>query len=205
MNRFIIAAALAGWGVIATPIAGMAGSPEEAPMPLVTFEAPDLEPWLPVHDGVMGGISRGGLQGTDEGTAVFSGELSLANNGGFASVRRPVEGQGLARHDGLNLRVRGDGRTYQLRLRTDGRYDGVAYRALFATTADTWTTVSLPFSAFEPTFRGRILSGVPALDPDRVRQVALMLADKTAGPFRLEIAWITPWSAEESAEEEKHD
>ena len=41
----------------------------------------------------------------------------------------------LAAATGLIVRVKGDGRTYQLRLRTSDRFDGVAYRALFATDA----------------------------------------------------------------------
>ena len=46
-----------------------------------------VEEWISINDVVMGGISTGGLERTPEGTAVFSGNVSLERNGGFASVR----------------------------------------------------------------------------------------------------------------------
>jgi NADH dehydrogenase [ubiquinone] 1 alpha subcomplex assembly factor 1 len=41
-----------------------------------------------------------------------------------------------------------------------------------------------------PTFRGRVLSGEPPLDPAKVTSVGFLIADKQDGPFRLEVAWI---------------
>lgn len=161
---------------------------------LIDFRDQDVR-WAVVNDGVMGGVSRGGLLRTDDATGLFRGELSLERNGGFASVRTrvgPIDPDA----DGLEIRVRGDGRTYQLRLRTDERFDGVAYRAEFATEAGEWTTRRIPFADFEPTFRGRILDGVGPIDPVRVRQLGFLLADKTPGGFELEIDWVRTWKEE---------
>lgn len=88
------------------------------------------------------------------------------------------------------LRVRGDGREYQLRFRTNDRFDGVAYRATFRTEEGEWTVLTLPMAAFLPTFRGRALSDVEPLDPGAIRQLTFMVADKREGPFRLEIEWV---------------
>lgn len=151
--------------------------------------------WYVVNDGVMGGRSRGDIVPTNEGTARFRGDLSLENNGGFASVRTGIETLD-ADADGLEFRVRGDGRTYQLRLRADDRFDGVAYRALFGTEVDRWTTVRIAYSDFEPTFRGRVLRDVAALDPSRVRQLGFLLADKNPGGFELEIDRVKTWKGE---------
>lgn len=149
-----------------------------------------VEDWRIVNDGVMGGLSMSRIQATSSGTAVFEGHLSLENNGGFASVRTFMDGLDLSDYDGITLRVRGDGRTYQIRFRTDRGFDGVTYRATFATKPDQWTIVSVPFTRFEPTFRGRVLRDVEPLDPSRLHQVAFMVADKKEGPFRLEIEWV---------------
>jgi len=146
--------------------------------------------WIAVHDTVMGGRSDGGLGRTDDGHLVFSGNLSLANNGGFASVRTLPRDLPLASRTGLVLRVRGDGRTYQVRLRLDDRFDGIAWRFRFPTAAGAWTTVTVPFEACEPVWRGRRVPGQGRLDPARVRQLGFMLADKQEGAFRLEIARI---------------
>jgi monofunctional biosynthetic peptidoglycan transglycosylase len=138
----------------------------------------------------MGGVSNSDIQQTEHGTGVFEGVLSLENNGGFASVRVVLGRHDLSAYAGLDIRVRGDGRTYQLRLRTDNRVDGVAYRAQFETVESEWITARLPFDEFLPTFRGRTLSDVQPLDASRIHQVAFMLADKNPGPFSLEIDFI---------------
>ena len=104
-------------------------------------ESPDR--WMIVNDGVMGGLSRSRISLTEKNTAVFEGEVSLANNGGFASVRSRPEAMPTAGTSRLAVRVRGDGREYQLRIRTDNTFDGVAYRWNFKTRADDWMTVAL--------------------------------------------------------------
>ena len=156
---------------------------------LITF-GPSESRWQVVNDGVMGGVSKSRMTLTDEGTGLFEGTLSLENNGGFASVRTMVNEPKLADYQGLEIKVRGDGRTYQLRLRMDRNLDGVAYMTPFETEAETWTTVRLPFAAFEPTFRGRRVPNAPALDPARVKQVSLLLADGTPGAFAIEVEWV---------------
>ena len=147
----------------------------------------NAEPWRAVNDGVMGGISAGRMVGAEDGLS-FEGELSLENNGGFASVRRLV-GQDLADAVRLRIEVRGDGRSYQARFRQDGRFDGVAWRALFETTGS-WQTVELAFGAFEPVFRGRRVPQAGPLVAADIRQFGFMLADGKPGPFRLEIRSI---------------
>jgi hypothetical protein len=50
------------------------------------------KPWRAINDGVMGGVSLGEIVAIDNGLR-FQGTLSLENNGGFASVRRPFHGE----------------------------------------------------------------------------------------------------------------
>jgi monofunctional biosynthetic peptidoglycan transglycosylase len=158
---------------------------------LFDFRDPgELRRWVAVHDTVMGGRSDGGLASTDDGHAVFAGHLSLENNGGFASVRTVPRQLGLDHATGLVLRVRGDGRTYQLRLRQDDRFDGIAWRFRFDTTPGQWSVVTVPFSACEPVWRGRRVAGAGPVEPAQIRQVGFMLADKQAGDYRLEIARV---------------
>ena len=147
----------------------------------------ELAPWLAVNDGVMGGVSRGRMVATEDGLR-FEGELSLANNGGFASVRRVLEAD-LSAATSVRLEVRGDGRTYQFRLRLDQRYDGVAWRADFATSGE-WQTIDLPFDEFVPVFRGRRVPEAGPVVAADIGQVGFLLADKTAGAFALDIRSI---------------
>ena len=165
---------------------------------LIDFSTPRLGNWTIVNDGVMGGRSASSLELTDDGTAMFSGFLSLENNGGFASTRALFDYLDLTGFDGILLRVKGDGRRYQLRIRTNGNFDGVAYSSEFSTDAGAWTEVSLPFSEFRPTFRGRIPRGLGPLDPSSIRQIGFLIGDKIEAPFQLEIAWISAVSDDAS-------
>jgi monofunctional biosynthetic peptidoglycan transglycosylase len=120
-------------------------------------------------------------------TGVFQGTVSLENYGGFASVRTDPTDFGLTGRRGLSLRIKGDGKSYQLRLRTDRGFDGVAYASSFDTVEGEWTTVNLDFRGCSPTYRGRAVPDAPALEPGRIRQISLFIGDKQEGPFRLEI------------------
>jgi NADH dehydrogenase [ubiquinone] 1 alpha subcomplex assembly factor 1 len=146
--------------------------------------------WSAIDDSVMGGVSHSRLRHDAAGHAVFEGVVSLENNGGFASVRtRPLE-LGVPGAANYSLEVRGDGKRYKLSFRVDDAFDGVSYQARFEAPADTWTVVRLPLSEFQPTFRGRSLPGAPPLDPARVRQIGLIIAERQAGPFALRLRSI---------------
>lgn len=160
-------------------------------MKLIDFSsAAELDDWMPVNDGVMGGRSTGGLEHSADGTALFAGCVSFENGGGFASTRSKPRNFDLGGRAGLTLRVRGDGRRYKLNLKTDGQLDGVLYRVTFETRPDAWQVLSFGFDEFVPTFRGRLVPTAPPMDPSRIASLGLMISDRQEGPFRLEIAWI---------------
>ncbi len=165
-------------------------SADQEPASLYEFDRAVAGEWIIVNDGVMGGLSSSRFEDTDSGFATFSGELSLENNGGFASVRALAPEGVLADRSALILRVRGDGRTYQVRLRTDRRFDGISYMAEFDTSDGEWLDVIVPLSDFEPTFRGRRPRGASPFAAADVQQIGLLLADKRPGAFRLDVAWI---------------
>lgn len=151
----------------------------------------DLRDWRVVNDGVMGGLSRGEIVLSNSNTAVFQGVLSLENNGGFSSTRTLPRPFKLDAYTGVTLRIRGDGKQYQLRLRQDDRFDGVAYRFRFQTTPNQWMTIEVPFSECVPVFRGRELKDVGPLSPGKIEQLGFLISDGQAGPFRLEVDWIS--------------
>jgi monofunctional biosynthetic peptidoglycan transglycosylase len=158
---------------------------------LIQFEGKAAEPkWIAVNDGVMGGLSRGGPEVKD-GSLHFTGNLSLENNGGFSSVRTAKASYDFSGKAALVMRVKGDGRKYQLRLSTAARFRGsaISYGAEFATEKDTWIEVKVPFEALSPSWRGRNLDG-PPLDLSKVAELGLLIGDKKAGPFEIEVDWI---------------
>jgi uncharacterized surface protein with fasciclin (FAS1) repeats len=155
--------------------------------------------WQSVNDGVMGGVSQGRFRITDDQTLEFSGTLSLENNGGFTSIRsRPADLQ-LGDYDTIAVRVKGDGRPYNLNLRTSSGNAAGSYRAPFDTKKNTWQVVRIPFKDFNYTVYGRLRAGIGPVQADKIQSVGFTLSDKQAGPFRLEIDWIKAEKAQNAS------
>ena len=157
---------------------------------LFDFSKPDAaKAWQTVNDGVMGGISDGNVRIVEKNLD-FYGTLSLENNGGFASVRSKSAKMDLSKYDGLVFKVRGDGRDYYLNVHIPTYQIAFSYRANFKTEKDKWTEVTIPFTDLKATSFGRVVEKGKPLDPSTVEAVGFLLADKKAGPFKLEVAWI---------------
>jgi hypothetical protein len=148
-----------------------------------------------VDDVVMGGVSDSAMRLNPDGGATFSGNLSLENSGGFASVRTVLEHRNYDGFAGFRIRVKGDGKRYGFRARNDDRFDGVVYKFDFDTVPDEWMEIELPFSAFVPTFRGRTLVDVSPLDSANIAQIGLLISNKQEGVFRLEVDRIEAYRA----------
>ena len=182
--RYVAALALTGLTITMNTHA----APERI---LFDFQAPTTSPaWQTVNDDVMGGVSASLFQILTNGGAVFSGIVSLENNGGFASVRSSP-----ARHDlkGCGcfvIRQRGDAHRYKFTVRTETGFDAPLYQCAFVTKRGEWEEHRLVFKDFVPTFRGRILTGLPPLNPANVTSVGFLISDQQEGPFKLEVAWI---------------
>lgn len=149
-----------------------------------------LTDWRIVNDGVMGGLSQSNIVLSENNTALFQGIVSLENNGGFSSVRTSPRLYKLDGYLGIILRLKGDGKKYQFRLRTNDRFDGISYRYHFKTESNKWMIIRVPFNKCVPVFRGRILNDVAPITPKKIQQVGFLISDKQAGPFKLEIDWI---------------
>ena len=147
--------------------------------------------WITLDDDVMGGYSRSRVA-VHDGVLTFSGTTSLDDNGGFASIRARGAFD-LAGAHGLRLRVRSDGRAYQLRIATDARHRGssVSWRGDFDAPAGVWTEVVVAFARMQPTYRGTVLDG-PALDLSKVEEIGLLISDGHAGAFALDVDGIRP-------------
>lgn len=131
--------------------------------------------WEYVADTVMGGVSQGRIERDPTGprdAMRLLGDVSLDNNGGFIQIATDLAQDGraidLSAYTGVSLDVRGNGATYDIRLRTtDLTRPWQAYRQEFQTVPN-WTTLKFPFSSFqqhrtETTF-----------DPTRLRRIGIL-------------------------------
>lgn len=144
----------------------------------------------PIDDRVMGGRSASRLRHDPAGHAVFEGEVSLENGGGFASVRSRPLALGYAQAATCRIEVLGDGKRYKLNLRTDDLFDGVTYQAMFGPVPGEWTVLRLRLASFVPSWRGRPVDGVSALRPESLRQLGFTIGDRQAGAFALALRSI---------------
>jgi NADH dehydrogenase [ubiquinone] 1 alpha subcomplex assembly factor 1 len=183
-----------------TSVAAKAATPPTTPTTNSAFKVFDFaaaeqaEGWSVINDTVMGGVSSGDLS-WENGALVFSGFLSLENNGGFASIRSPQIDTQLALNwstsNGIRVLADGDGRTWTLQLRTTDDVDG-GWTQSFATTANATTDVMLPWQSFEPVTRFlEARSTDISLDPSRISTIAFYLVDGIQQPFRIAIRSIS--------------
>jgi len=155
-------------------------------------DANEVAAWTTVNDPVMGGLSTSRITFGDGGL-VFSGNISLENNGGFASARSPQDtdiGRRATGAKSLRVRALGDGKTYLLKVGTAGQ--PWSYIQRFPTEAAVQRTYELPIEGFQPV--GMRLDPVPnapqTLDPSSISQVSIYILDKQQGPFELTISAI---------------
>ena len=135
------------------------------------------ETWGTLDDVVMGGVSESGIRLANQ-AAIFSGNVSTANSGGFASVRsrnfEPI--LDLSNYSGIDLRVKGDGNRYKFILRNETKWDSICYCYSFDTVANIEFTVRIPFNELIPVFRAKTVKDAPAFDPSHIASFQLMLS-----------------------------
>jgi len=150
----------------------------------------DVSDWSNQNDTVMGGVSDSATTWVD-GHLVFSGNLSLDNNGGFTSTFGPVNEQLpvlMFGADSIIVTARGDGKTYLMQIRSS---DNTRYIQRFETVADVEQQYVLPLSDFESVdWRLSVIPNAASIDTANIAQLGFYLLDKQVGPFELAISMI---------------
>ena len=148
----------------------------------------DLKNWAVVNDVVMGGRSDGSIEINNAGHGIFQGKVSLENNGGFSSVRYRFNQKNIDGYTKMILRVKGDGKQFQFRVKSD-KYDRHSYIYSFQTTGE-WQTIEMQLSEMTPSFRG-IQLNIPNYQGKVMEEIAFLISNKIAETFKLEIDNIT--------------
>jgi len=159
----------------------------------------DLALWGQLDDVIMGGNSSSALEAHSavNSGAVWRGSLVI-EGGGFCGARTsPVE-LDLSGYDGIALRVKGDGQTLKLNIKTDTFSEPEdTYQASFDTSeGGDWVNVFIPWHEFVPVKRARSVPNGPPLDPSKIRQFGLVYSrfafngfpneSYTPGPFEIQ-------------------
>ncbi len=143
--------------------------------------------WVVVEDRVMGGRSNAEIYLTDEGHAKFIGNVSLENNGGFASVRHRLNVEGVKNFSKAVIRLKGDGKNYQFQLKNKLN-DRHSYIQEFSTNGE-WQEIEVDLAKMYPGFRGRKLD-IPNWDHDIIQEITFLIGNKKNEEFSLLIDYI---------------
>jgi NADH dehydrogenase [ubiquinone] 1 alpha subcomplex assembly factor 1 len=138
--------------------------------------------WTLVNDGVMGGLSFGTFTINTSGHGVFSGKVSLENNGGFTSIRHRFSPVAATSKSQIVLRVKGDGKNYQFRIK-DQSSAYYSYITTFPTTGE-WETIIINLNTLYPSFRGRRLEA-PNFNSASFEEIVFLIANKKNESFQL--------------------
>tara|TARA_B100000676_G_C17873247_1_gene729819 strand:+ start:264 stop:770 length:507 start_codon:yes stop_codon:yes gene_type:complete len=142
----------------------------------------NISGWNIVDDNVMGGRSSGQMFLSKDGHGIFKGIVSLENNGGFSSVRYRFKGIKTDDFKKLLIRMKGDGKTYQLRIKSNF-YDYHSYAINFKTSKK-WFTYEFPLKDLYPVFRGRILD-IPNFNSQKIVELGFLIGNKKPEKFEL--------------------
>lgn len=146
--------------------------------------------WTCVNDDVMGGVSQSEVRLDAKHQLHWHGNVSLDNNGGFASVRHKLTALDASSYTGISLLLKGDGQCYKLNLANDLSSGSPRFQARFDTQKDL-QLVFIPFQQLSPSVRGRKVDA--SFNPSLIKMVGFIIADRQKGPFHLLVKRITTY------------
>lgn len=142
----------------------------------------NIQNWFIVNDDVMGGKSRSNFTIDQDGFGVFEGRISLQNNGGFSSVRYRFESKNVKEFSKIVLKICGDGKKYQFRVKPNTRtYFSYVYNF---DASNEWQEIEIPLKDMYPSFRGRKLNK-SNFSESEIQEIAFLIGNKKEESFRL--------------------
>ena len=150
-------------------------------------ESANINKWRIVDDVVMGGVSNSKVYLDKDGNGVFSGHVSLDNNGGFSSVRYQLNTLDISSYSKFIIRIKADAKNYQFRVKSNlNEYHSYKYEFI---TDGSWQTIEIPFNELKATFRGRMLN-IPSFSNNFLEEIGFLIANKMEEDFELKIDYI---------------
>ena len=148
----------------------------------------NINDWLVVDDGVMGGRSLGSFSLVKGGNGLFSGFISLENYGGFSSIRYKKKEVEIDKYKYIVLRVFGDNKFYQLRIKSKYNDRHVYVKRFYA--KNEWEEIKIHLDSMQPQFRGRKLR-MRNFNSDSIVEFGILIGNKVEENFSLMIDYIS--------------
>ena len=154
-------------------------------------EGKDAGRWTIVNDGVMGGLSQSNVQ-LDANALLFSGTVSLKNNGGFVSLRSAMGEYDLSAYEYCEIRFKSNtDRKFELLIEKETPFYLPKYRAKFGGKGKEWETIRILLRDFELSRMGSTMQeGIDPKSLQGIQRIGFILADKQEGSFRIWIDYL---------------
>jgi hypothetical protein len=110
--------------------------------------------------------------------------VSTENNGGFSSVRYQFNKRNVSNFSKINIRLKGDGKTYQFRIKDEANLS-YSYITSFKTSGN-WETITVNLKDLYPSFRGQTLN-LPNFKGDFIEEIVFLIGNKKNESFELRL------------------
>ncbi len=150
-------------------------------------KASSISGWKLVNDVVMGGRSSSQFYQDENRNGVFTGTVSLENNGGFSFLRYRFNEKNIEGFKKVIIKLKGDGKKYQFRAKSN-KYNQESYIKVFETTGE-WQTIEISLSELQPYFRGRKLA-IPNFYSNNLEEIGFLISNKKNESFNLTLSKI---------------
>lgn len=147
--------------------------------------------WSIINDGVMGGLSQSEAI-LDADALLFTGNVSLKNNGGFVSLRSALGDYDLSSYSYCEIRFKSDtDREFEVLIEKDTPFYLPKFRAKFGGDNKEWQTVTISLQDFEISRMGTTIQvGIDSGRLKGIQRIGFILADKREGTFNLWIDYL---------------
>lgn len=150
----------------------------------------NAQDWNIVNDGVMGGRSQGQGYFTDT-SLVFNGEVSLDNNGGFASLRSSYQDFDLSAYEKVVIRCKSKGVQFAFTLNIHRQFYLPSFKKRVQTQSDDWETIELQLSDFYAYRLGNQLDyKLDQASLGKIIRLGFITDEKKYAPFEFEIDYV---------------
>ena len=145
--------------------------------------------WYITNDGVMGGLSKGKVEFSDN-SMIFSGVVSLENNGGFTKIDAPYGNYDLSTYNTVVIRAKGTGHVAAFQLDLYRQFYLPTYKVMLQPTSD-WQEYTFKLNDFKEYRMGRkIGEKMSKTALASIIRMGFIMSEKTEGPFEWEIDYI---------------
>ncbi|MEO0403955.1 MAG: CIA30 family protein, partial [Bacteroidota bacterium] len=146
--------------------------------------------WKVINDGVMGGLSEGEIEIT-ENSLKFSGSISLKNFGGFTSVKSPFLSQDLSNSKKVKIRYRTNNQAIAISLENSKEFYKPYFKMILPNTDNQWKTVEKSIEEFRENRLGQETSAKISNEfLKSIQRIGFITNQKKEGDFVVEIDYI---------------